>query len=144
MKQKFAAYDAQRLVSGFYDSIDSPVPDGVPNVPITDEQYAFLLAGYAAGKRMALDENNAPVLLDALPPTREQVATQKRVARDAAMTATDWLIARHQDEKLIGDGTTLTPDQFAVLLRYRRALRELSDAPGWPIVDLPAVPDFLT
>lgn len=144
MKQKFAAYDAQRLVTGFYDSIDSPAPDDVQTTAITDEQYAFLLAGYSAGKRMALDENSSPILLDPLPLTREQVAAQKRVARDAAMAATDWLVSRHQDEKLIGDGTTLTADQFTALLRYRQALRDIADATGWPNIDLPASPEFLS
>ncbi|MCA7959524.1 DUF4376 domain-containing protein [Burkholderia multivorans] len=38
--QKYAAYDADSNVVGFYCSIDSPVPDGVDVIAITDEQYA--------------------------------------------------------------------------------------------------------
>ncbi|CAE6841846.1 hypothetical protein R69746_06961 [Paraburkholderia aspalathi] len=143
MRQKFAAYDAQRIITGFYDSIDSPVPDGMQAVAITDEQHALLLAGQSDGKRMTLDDRGVPCLLDPLPRTRAQLADAKRTTRDIALHATDWLVARHQDEKLIGDGTTLTADQLVALLKYRQALRDLSGAAGWPNIDLPAVPDFV-
>jgi hypothetical protein len=144
MGNKLAAYDAQGSIVAFYDSIVSPPPDGIQTVEITDEKHQALLIGQAAGKRMAVDQNHVPVLLDPLPLSRDQLATQKRVLRDAALQATDWLVARHQDEKLIGNGTTLTADQFAVLLKYRQALRDISNAPGWPNIDLPAAPDFVT
>jgi hypothetical protein len=39
MGQKFAAYDAQGSIYGFYDSIDSPLPHGVIAIEITDEQW---------------------------------------------------------------------------------------------------------
>lgn len=40
MGQKFAAYSAQGAITAFYDSVDSPVPDGVVNVmELTDEQW---------------------------------------------------------------------------------------------------------
>ncbi|MCX4139358.1 phage tail assembly chaperone [Paraburkholderia sp. SEWSISQ10-3 4] len=144
MGQKLAAYDTQGAIIAFYDSIDSPAPEGVAVTRITDEQWRMLLAGQKDGKRLAVNESREAVLLDPLPPSRADLAAAARAARDVAMASTDWLVARHQDEKLIGDGTTLTTDQFTVLLKYRQALRELSGAVGWPNIDLPAVPDFLT
>jgi hypothetical protein len=40
MGQKFAAYNAQGAIIGFYDSVDSPVPAGVTNViAITQAQW---------------------------------------------------------------------------------------------------------
>lgn len=40
MGQKFAAFDSGGYVSAFYDSLDSPVPDGVTNViEITQAQW---------------------------------------------------------------------------------------------------------
>lgn len=145
MGNKSALYDSQRTITAFFDSVFSPAPDGATNiVEITDEQHSMLLAGQGAGKRMAVDINNSPVLLDPLPPSREQVATQKRALRDTALGATDWLVARHQDEKLIGNGTTITADQFAALLKYRQALRDISNAEGWPNIELPVAPDFVT
>ncbi|MFM0097536.1 phage tail assembly chaperone [Paraburkholderia nemoris] len=144
MGNKLAAYNAQGAIVAFYDTIDSPAPEGVTVAEITLEQWLFLLEGQANGKRMALDASLAPVLLDPLPPTRAELADSKRAQRGSALKATDWLVARHQDEKLIGNGTTLTADQFTALLKYRQALRDLGDASGWPSVDLPAAPLFVT
>ncbi|KWF81318.1 DUF4376 domain-containing protein [Burkholderia cepacia] len=39
MGQKFAAYDSAGAVVAFYDSIDSPVPDGIEAVEITEAQW---------------------------------------------------------------------------------------------------------
>ncbi|MGR3905712.1 phage tail assembly chaperone [Burkholderia sp. SR8] len=143
MGQKQAAYDSAGKIIGFYDSKVSPVPAEIPAVEITDDQWEMLLAGQANGMCMALDLNLTPILLDPKPLTRAELADMMRSRRDAALNATDWLVARHQDEKLIGDGTTLSADQFTVLVKYRQALRDLSDATGWPNCDLPLPPPFV-
>jgi len=143
MGQKYAAYDEQRTIVAFYDDAISPAPKGAQVIKLSDAQYRGLLAGQGEGKRMAIDENGLPVLLDPAPLSPDQLADAKRAARDAALSATDWLIARHQDETFAGRGTTLTADQFDELLAYRKALRDLPLADGWPGVDLPATPDFL-
>lgn len=140
---KFAAYDDATSRIVFYDSIDSPVPESVTAVQITTALWRKLIDGQGQGKRIALDANGMPALFDPLPPTAAQQAELMRGRRDAALQATDWLVARHQDETLIGAGTTLTAEQFVVLLNYRQALRELADAEAWPDIDLPAAPDFL-
>ncbi|MBU9675572.1 phage tail assembly chaperone [Burkholderia multivorans] len=142
MARIYAGYDAQRRIQSFFD--DESRPDGLSFVEITPEQHRMLIAGMAAGKTMAIDETQKPILIDPPKQTREQLAAAMRVARDAALRATDWLVARHQDEKLLGDGTTLTADQFALLLRYRQSLRDSSELPGWPNVALPAPPPFAT
>ncbi|MFM0427569.1 phage tail assembly chaperone [Paraburkholderia aspalathi] len=144
MGKKLAAYNDQGAIVAFYDTIDSPAPEGVTVAEITLEQWLFLLDGQANGKRMAVDASLAPVLLDPLPPTRTELADSKRAQRDSALKATDWLVSRHQDEKLIGNGTSLTAEQFTALLKYRQALRDLADAIGWPNVELPVAPDFVT
>ncbi|KWD49897.1 phage tail protein [Burkholderia ubonensis] len=142
MERIFAGYDAQRRIQSFCDAESQPA--GLTLVEITAEQHAMLVAGMVAGKVMAIDESGNPVLLEPPKQTREQLADAKRAARDAALRATDWLTARHQDEKVLGDGTTLTPDQYEQLLKYRQTLRNFSDTPGWPNVALPAPPAFLT
>jgi hypothetical protein len=144
MGQILAEVDASRTIVAFYDDARSPAPEGANTIALTDAQRRMLLNGLAAGRRMAVDENNAPALLDPLPPSDDTLAEVKRTKRDQALTATDWIVARHQDETLLGDGTTLTAEQFATLLAYRKALRELPEANGWPHVDLPAAPDFVT
>ncbi|WP_322080224.1 phage tail assembly chaperone [Burkholderia cenocepacia] len=142
MEQLFAGYDAQRRIQSFFDSESRP--DGLRFVEITSDQHAMLIAGMAAGKTMAIDEAGQPTLLDPPKQTREQLADMKRAMRDAALHATDWLTARHQDEKALGDGTTLTPELYAQLLKYRQALRDFSETPGWPNIDLPTAPSFVT
>jgi hypothetical protein len=144
MGQKLAAFDASRTIVAFYDDTISPAPDGANTIELTDAQYRMLLDGQATGRRMAVDDDNAPTLLDRLPPSDSELAEVTRAARDQALTATDWIVARHQDETLLGAGTTLTAEQFSTLLTYRKALRELPEAEGWPHVDLPAAPDFVT
>ncbi|HEF4750517.1 phage tail assembly chaperone [Burkholderia multivorans] len=143
MGQKYAAYDEARVITAFYDSVDSPPPSGAKVVPISKEVWTTLLAAQSRGKRLVVDESGNAIAGDPLPLTRAQVAGLKRAQRDAALKATDWLVSRHQDEKLIGDGTTLTAEQFAALLKYRQSLRESSELPGWPNVALPAPPAFI-
>ena len=44
MGQKYASYDSNGIVNGFYDSIDSPVPSGVTAIPITDAEWRAALS----------------------------------------------------------------------------------------------------
>lgn len=44
MGQKFAAYNAQGAIIGFYDSFDSPLPSGVEAVEITDDEWQTCIA----------------------------------------------------------------------------------------------------
>ncbi|WP_176016931.1 phage tail assembly chaperone [Burkholderia sp. BCC0398] len=144
MGKKFAAFDAQRNITAFYDSVDSPVPADVSVVDLSDEEWRIAIDAPTHGLRAMLDEGMRVVLAEPPVRTRSEVAAVKRAERDAALHATDWLVSRHQDEKSLGDGTTLTADQFELLLKYRQSLRECSDLPGWPNVSLPAPPLFAT
>ncbi|KVL86795.1 phage tail assembly chaperone [Burkholderia stagnalis] len=144
MAQKQAAFDTKGNLVAFYDTVDSPAPLGVNIVDITDDEWRTLIEGQSHGKRAALDGNMRPVLIDPPAPTRDDVAAAMRSKRDSAMSATDWLVSRHQDEKLIGNGTTLSAAQFSTLIKYRQALRDISDAEGWPHIALPPAPDFVT
>ncbi|KVP80389.1 phage tail protein [Burkholderia ubonensis] len=144
MGQKQAAYDAKGNIVAFYDTVDSPAQAGVKVVDISDDEWRELIDGQAHGKRAVLDGNKRPSLIDPPAPTRDDVAAAMRAKRDSAMDATDWLVSRHQDEKLIGSGTTLTSAQFSALIKYRQALRDISGADGWPYIDLPAAPDLVT
>ncbi|ALK30470.1 tail fiber assembly protein [Burkholderia plantarii] len=146
MGNLFAVYDGNdpcHFITGFYDSDIVQVPEGAASVRLSVEEYNYLLQ-VPAGQRQALDENLKPVWLTAPPPSSAQAAAFMRASRDAVLRATDWLVARHQDEKLLGRGTTLTADQFAILLNYRQVLRECSDMPNWPDITLPTLPPFLS
>ncbi|MGU7812023.1 phage tail assembly chaperone [Burkholderia sp. AW49-1] len=144
MGQKQAAYDAKGGIIAFYDTVDSPAPQGESVIDITDVQWLALIDAQAVGKCLIVDSAGKPAAIDPPPPTRAEIANAKRADRDAALARTDWLVARHQDEKLIGDGTTMTAEQFAALVKYRQALRDFTDAQGWPNIDLPTAPLFVT
>ncbi|KVL94317.1 hypothetical protein [Burkholderia stagnalis] len=144
MGQKQAAYDANGSIVAFYDTVDSPAPSGTPVVDLGEDQWLDLINAQSVGKRLVVDSAGRPVALDRLPPTRAEIASAKRAQRDMALGATDWLVARHQDEKLLGNGTTLTADQFVMLLSYRQSLRECSAMPNWPDVTLPSPPPFVS
>ena len=49
MSQKYAAYDKSGAITGFYDSVDSPVPSGTTAIEITDAQWQTCLStpGYS-------------------------------------------------------------------------------------------------
>lgn len=143
MGQKYAHFDADRFVIGFYD--DEWHGDSIPAgaVAIDDEHHAALLEGQSAGKRMKLCEQGLPLLVDPAPPTADELAAALRSRRDAALASTDWLVQRHQDQTLFAEATTLTKAQAVALNEYRKALRNLPDAAGFPNVDLPVAPDFI-
>ncbi|MBU9260341.1 phage tail assembly chaperone [Burkholderia multivorans] len=143
MGQKYAAFDDRGYVTAFYDSADSPPPAEAKVVGISDEEWRAAIAAPSSGKRAMVDNSMRLVLSDPPAPTRAELANARRAERDAALKATDWLVSRHQDEKLIGDGTTLTSSQFEALIKYRQALRDISNADRWPDVALPAAPDFV-
>ncbi|KVO02860.1 hypothetical protein [Burkholderia ubonensis] len=144
MGQKYAAFSAQGAITAFYDSADSPVPQGVSVIAISEQQWLDLISAQSVGKRLVVDVAGKPVALDPLPPTRAEIASAKRAERDSALGATDWLVARHQDEKLLGNGTTLSAEQFVMLLSYRQSLRECSGMPNWPDITLPLPPPFVS
>jgi hypothetical protein len=145
MSQKYASYDvATRAITGYYDDAISTPPQGVQFVKLTAAQYREMLDGQSTGKQAAIDADGNPVLLDPPALTGEALAGMKRTERNTAITATDWIVARHQDEIAPGGTTTLTAGQYAALLAYRKALRDLPDSTEWPNVDLPTAPDFVT
>lgn len=67
MGQKHAAYDEAGKIVGFYDSVDSPVPDGVEAIEITDAEWLECLstAGYSVADGH---------LLPPQPPTEDELA----------------------------------------------------------------------
>lgn len=71
-------------------------------------------------------------------------ASQERSWRDSELEASQWLVARHRDEKDAGIDTTLAAAKFAALLTYRQALRDWPAAAGFPdSAKRPAPPDWL-
>lgn len=44
MGQKSVAFDVQGNIAGYYDSVDSPVPNGINSITITDSQWRMCLS----------------------------------------------------------------------------------------------------
>lgn len=66
----------------------------------------------------------------------EQAWTSLRAERDQRFDETEWMVQRHTEQRLLDLVTTLSEAQFADLLAYRQALRDLpenTDDPAEPV-----------
>ena len=125
--------------------IDTPAPQMVipnpdctllPNaelVEIPPAQHATLFAELCStGKPLGADAQGYPVLLDVPPLNDEQRAVIERDWRDHHLASTDTLVARHRDEVEAGLATSLSPEQYTALQRWRLELRGWPEAPKFP------------
>jgi hypothetical protein len=80
MGQKSVAFDMQGNIIGYYDSIDSPVPNGINSITITDSQWRMCLStpGFTV-------KNDNLVALD--PPTDAQILNNAKALKIASLSA---------------------------------------------------------
>ncbi|AIC20221.1 hypothetical protein EY04_15320 [Pseudomonas chlororaphis] len=124
---------------GFFDS---KVPGAVE---ISDSEYGALFAEPFINRRIGVDKDGRPVLVDMPLPTPEQLADLERNWRDGQLGVTDPLVARHRDEFEEGGDTSLTSTQYSELQAYRRALRNWPENDEFPLIDRrPIAPPWLT
>lgn len=101
-------------------------------VEITEEHYADLLAGQAAGKRIVPGPDGYPVLADQPAPTDEELAAAIRAERNARIAASDWTQL---------PDAPLTSAQRTAWATYRQALRDITGQATFPAsVDWPTEP----
>ncbi|MCP3749615.1 phage tail assembly chaperone [Pseudomonas sp. SBB6] len=116
---------------GFYaPCVHSEMP--ADSVALTDKQYQALKKGLELGKRIGLDVDGVPILIDPPPLSAEEVAAMERKWRDSQLVATQWLVARYSEEQSLSLATTNTPEQIAVLLGYRQSLRDWPQSEVFP------------
>ncbi|AHI66120.1 tail fiber assembly protein [Burkholderia thailandensis] len=135
MAQKFAAHDSKNLITAFYDSVDSPVPAGATCIEITDEQWKMLLDGESRGKRMAINDSGAPVLLDPPPPTVEQIVMSNTAMRDRLLERASVALAPLQTAIMLNDATDSEARQARAWIAYTRAVKGIDltrHEPTWP------------
>jgi len=67
MSQKYAAYDKSGAITGFYDSVDSPVPPGTTAIEITHAQWQTCLStpGYSVSNGILTPPSSAMLLTQA-------------------------------------------------------------------------------
>lgn len=142
MSQKFAHVDSDGYVIDFYaDDVHDQIPTGA--IAITEAQYQEMVNSRPNGERAHVTAEGKHSMHPKKPPTPAEAEDRIRNDRKHALHATDWLTARHTDEKLAEEATTLSADQAKKLIQYRKALRDVTKQPGFPFVKLPTKPDFI-
>ncbi len=109
----------------------------VNQVLVDEDDYNVWLAPFVSlweEKKASLEEAQAMAEAEALALYNSEDARAERVRsqRDSHITACDWVITRHRDEVDEGANTTLSANQYAEWLAYRKALRDLPSVDGFP------------
>lgn len=104
MGQKYAAYNASGQITGFYDSVDSPVPSGVDAIKITEAQWQECLS--AQGWTVVNDTLTAPPALTAAEILAQAQSAQIALVTQGYNAATDYV-------PVTIDGTTYQVDNTA-------------------------------
>ncbi|WP_213027727.1 phage tail assembly chaperone [Pseudomonas sp. Seg1] len=76
--------------------------------------------------------NGFPILADAPSATPAESTVTERQWRDAQLSETDPMVARHRDELETAETTTLSVEQYAALQQYRRDLRNWPSSTQFP------------
>ncbi|MBV4486927.1 phage tail assembly chaperone [Pseudomonas sp. SWRI153] len=96
----------------------------------------------AIAEPMPAEQNRA--LVQAPVVAEQDSVTPARTWREATLSTTEWLVARHRDERDLGHGTSLSARQYLELLEHRQALREWPESALFPAADSrPAAPTWL-
>lgn len=116
----------------FYDDElwEASLPDDAAEV--TAERHAELMGATTKGQIIQADQDGAPIAVDAPTPPAEAVAIVVRRRRDAEIARLRWFVERHRDEITLGVTTTLTPEDFTLVLQHIQLLRDLPDQAGFP------------
>ena len=101
-------------------------------IPISEKLFLSVIASPAPGKVRSHDESGLPCLIDPLPLSTEELASQERQWRDGELKKVVWLRDRHRDQLDIGAATTLIAEQFAELLVFMQALRDWPQSEAFP------------
>lgn len=134
MGQKQAAYDATGAIFGFYDTEDSPAPEGVTVIDITNDQWQALLDAQASGKIMVVQDGQA-LAIDPPPPTADQISAMNAATRDSLLADAALSIAPLQDASDIGEATDAETAALLAWKKYRVAVNraDLTQNPAaWP------------
>lgn len=95
-------------------------------VEVSQDVFEAMTEARSQGMRLISDGDGQPIAVKRLAPTVAELAEDERLWRDRELGSTEWLVARHRDEKDMGQVTSISLDEFSELLIYRNRLRE------WP------------
>ncbi|WP_421196630.1 phage tail assembly chaperone [Aeromonas enteropelogenes] len=112
------------------------IPDSA--VPLTDDEYHDLLKAPSESFELHVIDGKV-VKVKPQPPE-----SWYRENRDIELSKTEWIVSRHRDEMEAGTEATLSTEKYTELQSYRQKLRDWPAQPGWPDIDMPAAPDWLS
>ena len=113
-------------------------------VEVTPQDHAVLMAAVSAGKILQAGPDGAPAAVDPRSPSMETLAAWARRRRDAEIAGLRYLVERHRDELALGLTTTLTAEDFRLVLEHIQALRDVPEQAAFPTeIDWPVLPPEL-
>lgn len=78
------------------------------------------------------------------PESPEEIAERIRQERDSLLDSSAWILERYRSQKELGEPTENTEQEYQDVLRYRQALRDIPQQPGFPeSVEFPKLPPAL-
>lgn len=123
MGQKYAAYSTSGSISGFYDSVDSPVPSGITAIEITEAQWQAALAS-----QYPVSVENGELVIPTGPTLAQAQSAQTALVTKGYNTATDYV-------PVTINGTTYqvdnTPGKQALNLGLVITANAMLQAPAW-------------
>lgn len=143
MAELLAFYDP--VSAGFYQT-DLHLVEKIPLTAIRlvggAEERLQLVDGLASGKVMVLDSDGYPLLLDAPPPTRDQLAAAAKAKHQTLMSTATNRIAPLQDAADLGIATEKEREGLFAWKRYRVELSRLDAQDGYPLgIRWPGIPE---
>lgn len=135
MGQKYAVFDVSGKLDGFYDSSDSPLPEGVAGVEISGADWQTFLQGLNNGKLLRLNAAGAPELADAPAPTGATLVAINSSAQSALMATANQETSGMGDAYITGILTAADKAKFQSWAAYKLALSKVDltqSLPAWP------------
>lgn len=113
-------------------------------VLVEGEVHTTQLAAESSGLLRGVGEDGRPVAVEPPPLTAEELATQARRRRDQEIAAIQWLIERHRGEVALNLTTTLTNEDYLLVLQHAQDLRDVPEQESFPtVIDWPVLPPEL-
>lgn len=113
-------------------------------VLVDNETHAAQLRAEGSGLHRAGDVDGRPVAVEPPPPSVEALAAQARRRRDQEIAGIQWLVERHRGEQALGLTTTLTDEDYRLVLQHAQDLRDVPEQENFPAaIDWPALPPEL-
>ncbi|MEX3729072.1 phage tail assembly chaperone [Bilophila wadsworthia] len=156
MKQHVTVVPSDRLIiiDGNALRFDFPVPENMHalqwhdgsghiewtddiNHPLTSADYAGDVAPFVdlwEAEKARIEEEAAAAEASRLAEYNSEPARAARIRaeRDRRLDATTWLVERHKEQTAGNIETSITGEDYAALLTYRQALRDLPQQEGFP------------